>query len=125
MILYFLCNLSLFFGYISVLEIEFGKPTGNFYFELIQLNQTGISEKRNAYFTTLNKEWKCTLQYEYTVSKYIHCSSLYAFLSCLFNCYASLLFSAVIYLWIEAFSFQSMLFLEQWVKDKSLKSKPF
>lgn len=39
-----------------LLEIEFCKPTGNFYFELIQLNQTGISEKRSGYITTLNKD---------------------------------------------------------------------
>ena len=35
--------------------MESGKPTGNFYFELIHLNQTGMNEKRNCYFTTLNK----------------------------------------------------------------------
>jgi hypothetical protein len=43
----------------------------------------------------------------------------------LFNCYASLLFIAVIYLQMEASDFQNVLFLEHWMKDKSLKSKPF
>jgi len=47
------------------------------------------------------------------------------FFSCLFNCYASLLFSAVIYLWMEGSGFQSVLFLEQWMKNKSLKSIHF
>jgi hypothetical protein len=37
--------LSLFQTYFCI-EIEFGKPTGNFYFELIQLNQTGVREKK-------------------------------------------------------------------------------
>jgi len=50
---------------------------------------------------------------------------IFFFLSCLFNCYASLLFSAVIYLRMEASTFQSVLFLEQWMKDKSQKSKSF